>query len=128
MSILENISLEYHVLLCGRFVNLGCDIVPQSIIPSSDLTQVQLSLLFSQDHYNTVTEALSIFKDDPLLSVPGTSYFYTTHGWTLLTAVIEGASNQDFLPYMKKLFKELGMENTCAEFNDRIIYNRARLC
>lgn len=87
-----------------------------------------MSFLFFQDHYNTVTEALSIFKDDPLLSVPGTSYFYSTHGWTLLTAVVEGASNQDFLPYMKKLFKELGMENTCAEFNDRIIYNRARLC
>jgi len=87
-----------------------------------------LSFVFSQDHYDTVTEALSIFKDDPLLSDPGTSYLYTTFGWTLLSAVIEGASSQDFLSFMNKLFKELGMENTCAEFNDRIIYNRARLC
>ena len=87
-----------------------------------------MSFLISQDHYNTVTEALSIFKDDPLLSDPGTSYLYTTYGWTLLSAVIEGASSQDFLPFMKKLFKELGMENTSAEFNDRIIHNRARLC
>ena len=70
---------------------------------------------------------MSLFKDDPLLSVPGTSYLYTTHGWTLLSAVIEKAADQDFLSFMKKLFKDLGMENTCAEFNDVIIYNRARL-
>ncbi|XP_020620532.1 serine beta-lactamase-like protein LACTB, mitochondrial [Orbicella faveolata] len=81
---------------------------------------------YIKDHYDTVTEAISIFKDDPLLSDPGTSYLYTTYGWTLLSAVIEGASSQDFLSFMKKLFKELGMENTHAEFNDRIIYNRAR--
>ena len=87
-----------------------------------------MSFLFSQDHYKTVTEALSIFKDDPLLSEPGTNYLYTTYGWILLSAVIEGASSQDFLPFMKKLFKELGMENTCAEFYERIIHNRARLC
>ncbi len=85
------------------------------------------NIFFTKDHYNTVSEAISLFKDDPLLSVPGTSYLYTTHGWTLLSAVIEGASSQDFLSFMKKLFKDLGMENTCAEFNDRIIYNRARL-
>ena len=95
---------------------------------SHKLSQLKFSFLFSQDHYDTVTEAISIFRDDPLLSDPGTSYLYTTHGWTLLSAVIEGASSEDFLPFMKKLFKELGMENTCAEFNDKIIYNRARLC
>ena len=70
---------------------------------------------------------MSLFKDDPLLSVPGTTYLYTTHGWTLLSAVIEKAADQDFLSFMKKLFKDLGMENTRAEFNNVIIYNRARL-
>lgn len=86
-----------------------------------------MSFLFTQNHYNTVTEAISLFKDEPLLSDPGTSYLYTTYGWTLLSAVIESASSQDFLLFMKKLFKDLGMENTCAEFNDKIIHNRARL-
>lgn len=82
--------------------------------------------LLDQDHCKTVTEALSLFKDDPLLSAPGTSYLYTTHGLTVVSAVIERAANQDFLLFMKKLFKELGMENTCAEFNDKVIHNRAR--
>lgn len=73
-----------------------------------------------------MTDSLSLFQDDPLLSEPGTTYHYTTHGWTLLSAVIEGAAKQDFLKYMKQLFKDLGMDNTCAEFNDDIIHNRAR--
>ncbi|KAJ7387896.1 hypothetical protein OS493_001246 [Desmophyllum pertusum] len=85
-----------------------------------------LEEIYIKNHYNTVTEAISLFKDEPLLSDPGTSYLYTTYGWTLLSAVIESASSQDFLLFMKKLFKDLGMENTCAEFNDKIIHNRAR--
>ena len=84
------------------------------------------TFLLNQDHYKTVTDALSLFKDDPLLSIPGTNYLYTTHGWTLISAVIERAANQDFLLVMKKLFKDLGMENTCADFHDKIVHNRAR--
>ena len=68
-----------------------------------------------------------MFKDDPLLTSPGTSYLYTTHGWTLLSAVIEGASSQDFLLFMKKMFRNLGMENTWPELSDKIIQHRARL-
>lgn len=86
----------------------------------------QFEEFYSKDHYKSVSEAIAIFKDDPLLSNPGTSFLYTTHGWTLLSAVVESISGQDFLLFMKKLFKDLGMENTCAEFNDTIIMNRAR--
>lgn len=84
------------------------------------------TFFLTQDHYKTVTDALSLFKDDPLLSIPGTNYLYTTHGWTLVSAVIERAANQDFLLFMKKLFKDLGMESTCADFHDKIVHNRAR--
>ncbi|XP_058963954.2 serine beta-lactamase-like protein LACTB, mitochondrial [Pocillopora verrucosa] len=86
----------------------------------------QFEEFYSKDHYKSVSEAIAMFKDDPLLSSPGASYLYTTHGWTLLSAVVESISGQDFLLYMKKLFKDLGMENTRAEFNDTIILNRAR--
>lgn len=81
---------------------------------------------FIKEHYKTITDALVLFKDDPLLSVPGKSYLYTTHGWTLISAVIEKAAKQDFLEVMKKLFKDLGLKNTCADFNEKIIYHRAR--
>ena len=79
-----------------------------------------------QDHYKSVTEALALFKDDPLTSEPGTKYLYTTFGWTLISAVIEGVTKEDFLKSIKKIFREVGMENTVEERNKNIIYNRSR--
>lgn len=40
--------------------------------------------------------------------------------------MIEKAAKQDFLEVMKKLFKDLGLKNTCADFNEKIIHHRAR--
>ena len=74
----------------------------------------------------TIKESLALFQDDPLTGEPGESFLYTTHGYTLVSAVVESAAQEDFLTYMKKLFCELGMTNTGPEFNNQIIYNRAR--
>ncbi len=42
-------------------------------------------------------------------------------------ALIERVSNESFLHYMKhNLFTPLGMEATKGEFNDPLLYNRAR--
>src|SRR5438046_9415128 len=43
-------------------------------------------------HYESLTAALSIFKDDPLDFEPETKFSYTTFGYTLLGAVNEVAS------------------------------------
>ncbi|MDH3492502.1 MAG: beta-lactamase family protein [Acidobacteriota bacterium] len=62
--------------------------------------------------YPTVLSSLSIFKDDPLLSEPGTSYQYTTFGFTLLAAVIQGASGKPFLECLSdEVFNPLGLES-----------------
>ncbi|EDV25757.1 uncharacterized protein TRIADDRAFT_12911, partial [Trichoplax adhaerens] len=79
-----------------------------------------------KDRFNSVTEALKLFKDDPLVVKPGTEYHYTTHGWTLLSGVIEGATEEKLLKLMGTLFKQLGMTNTQPEFHETLIYNRAR--
>ena len=52
--------------------------------------------------FTTVTEGLKFFKDDSLLFEPGTQYQYSSYGWNLISAVIEGASNEAFLPFMKR--------------------------
>lgn len=79
----------------------------------------------SSKHYETVREGLDIFKDDTLLFEPGTDYNYSTYGWNLVSAVVEGASETSFLPYMrKKVFEPLGMYNTTAEYMRQIIENR----
>ena len=78
------------------------------------------------NRYNTLTEALSIFKDDPLDFEPGTRYGYTTFGYTLLGAVIEGASGMTFADYLRdNIFKPAGMQHTQVDDLYVIIPNRA---
>ena len=58
--------------------------------------------------------------------IVGTKYLYSTYGWTLLSAVVEGASGKKFPEIMKDFFKQLGLENTYLDENKPLIYNRAR--
>ncbi|MEP1306963.1 MAG: serine hydrolase domain-containing protein [Balneola sp.] len=77
--------------------------------------------------FTTVTEGLKFFKDDSLLFEPGTQYQYSSYGWNLISAVIEGASNEAFLPFMKReVFEPLGMDNTVPDWADQDIKNRAK--
>ncbi|XP_068596016.1 serine beta-lactamase-like protein LACTB, mitochondrial [Brachionichthys hirsutus] len=81
---------------------------------------------FLKDKYESVTQALDLFKDDPLIFRPGTTFLYSTHAYTLLSAVMERAAGQRFLDLMMNMFHELGMGNTVPEENDPIIYHRSR--
>jgi len=66
-----------------------------------------------QRFYSSVDDALEVFAHQGLLSEPGTRYRYSTHGFTLLSSVIEGAVEQPFLDYMKDaVFEPLGMQST----------------
>ena len=57
---------------------------------------------------------------------PGSEFLYTTHGWTLVSAVVEAAAGQPFPILVKQLFQDLGMKASYLDENDPIIYNRAR--
>lgn len=81
----------------------------------------------SIEHFPTVKDGLEIFKEDTLLFEPGTKYSYSSYGFNLISAVIEGASGEDFLDYMQThVFDKLGMTNTRAEYMDQIIKDRGR--
>ncbi|MDY7396155.1 serine hydrolase domain-containing protein [Aureibaculum sp. 2210JD6-5] len=68
----------------------------------------------------TITEGLDIFKDDPLLSEPGTKYKYSTYGWNLLSAVVQKAAETPFTKYMEEIvFKPLHMSKTVLETSDK---------
>ena len=74
-----------------------------------------------------MSESLRRFKDDPLAARPGTKWAYSAYGYVLASAAIEGASGQDFLSFMHdKVFQPLGMSDTLADANERIIAHRAR--
>jgi CubicO group peptidase (beta-lactamase class C family) len=77
-------------------------------------------------HFNTVEEGISVFKDDSLLFEPGTRFAYSSYGFNLLSAAVEGASGEKFLDYMQReVFDPLGMISTTADMNDSVILHRA---
>lgn len=52
--------------------------------------------------YQSLTNALDIFKDRELLFEPGTKYSYTTYGYTVLGVIIERVSGMTFEEYMQQ--------------------------
>jgi CubicO group peptidase (beta-lactamase class C family) len=70
-------------------------------------------------HFEKQIEAgLNFFKEDPLLSQPGTQFHYSTHGFTLVGCVIEGASGSRYVDFLRQnVFLPAGMAQT--QFDDR---------
>ena len=72
-------------------------------------------------------DALAIFRDFDLVAEPGTQYHYSSYGYNLLGAVIEGASGESYGNYIRKhIFKPLGMTNSRMDDPVDIIPNRVR--
>jgi serine beta-lactamase-like protein LACTB, mitochondrial len=64
----------------------------------------------------TVDEALKTFAYEPLLFEPGSEYRFSTSGWILLSAVIEGAAAEPFATFMsREIVAPLGMTRTVLE-------------
>jgi CubicO group peptidase (beta-lactamase class C family) len=81
--------------------------------------------MYSDRTYPTVDAGLEIFAEDTLLFEPETDYSYSSYGWNLLSAVLEGASGVDFLEFMKdEVFEPLGLRHTVADHNDSIVVHR----
>ena len=80
----------------------------------------------SSKYYPTVKDGLTIFMNDTLLFEPGTKYSYSSYGFNLLSAIMEGASGEEFLNFMQtRVFDPLGMTETTAERMDSLIVFRA---
>lgn len=78
-----------------------------------------------KDRYNSVASGIAIFSNDSLLFEPGSQFAYSSYGFNLLSAVIEGASGEDFLSYVQReVFSPLGMTSTIPDKNDSIIVSR----
>ncbi len=77
--------------------------------------------------YANVLEGLEIFRDDPLLHPPGTRFAYSSYGWNLVSAAVEGASGEEFLSHMERqVFGPLGMAHTEADRAEVEIPERSR--
>jgi CubicO group peptidase (beta-lactamase class C family) len=70
----------------------------------------------SARHFANMEESLRIFAADPLVAKPGTEFHYSTYGYTLLGCVLEGASSQKYVDFVREnIFKPAGMPQTQAD-------------
>ena len=77
--------------------------------------------------FASVTAGLSIFEADSLLFEPGTQFSYSSYGWNLVSAVVEGASGESFLAYMSRhVLQPLGLTHTAPDRADSLIPDRTR--
>lgn len=72
-------------------------------------------------------EALAMFQDFDLIAEPGTRYSYSSYGYNLLGAVIEGASGRPYGDFMRdEVWAPLGMTATRMDDPRALIPNRVR--
>jgi serine beta-lactamase-like protein LACTB len=77
-------------------------------------------------HFASLTEALQLFKESPLLHEPGTKALYSSYGYNLLGCVIESASGMSFVEFVRQsILVPAGMTTTQADNHFEIIPNRA---
>ncbi len=76
--------------------------------------ELGLGTLYTQ--YDTALEASALFWDAPLTVTPGAAYNYSTHGYTLLGAAIEGAAGAPIADVLDNLLGNgLGLPTLRAE-------------
>jgi serine beta-lactamase-like protein LACTB, mitochondrial len=72
--------------------------------------------MLNRDPYSSVTAALAKFADRPLMHAPGERFAYSSFGWNLLAAVIEGATGVGYLGFMvDRVLSPLGMADTVPD-------------
>jgi CubicO group peptidase (beta-lactamase class C family) len=86
--------------------------------------------LAAEQHFRepkNTAESLAVFRDFDLVAEPGTRFSYSTYGYVLLGAVIEGATGKPYADVMReKVWTPLGMTNTLMDDMRAIIPNRVR--
>jgi serine beta-lactamase-like protein LACTB len=76
---------------------------------------------------NPIQGGLDFFKNEPLLTQPGTHFQYSTQGYTLLGCVMEGASGKTYVDFMlQNVFAPAGMEHTLVDDRFAVIPYRTR--
>jgi len=81
----------------------------------------------SARHFTSMEESLQIFANDPLVAKPGSSFNYSTYGYTVLGCVLEGAASQKFMDYLRtNVLLPAGMEQTRDDNFFAVIPHRTR--
>lgn len=92
-----------------------------------DYKEDDLRDLIRTGHFQNATQALAVFKDDSLLFKPRERFHYSTFGWNLIGAIIEGITKEDYLAYMKEhVWSPIGLHSTRGDDSSVPIPNRSK--
>jgi CubicO group peptidase (beta-lactamase class C family) len=76
--------------------------------------------------YEDVVVAMDTFKDSPLVNTPGEAFAYSTHGYILLSAVVQRAGGERFADQVdERIATPLGMETLQPDYQWVDIAHRA---
>ncbi|TNC76603.1 hypothetical protein FHI69_13670 [Janthinobacterium lividum] len=79
-----------------------------------------------KEHKDT-RQSIAVFEQFDLIAEPGTRFRYTSYGYNLLGAVIEGASGESYGGYMRRhVWGPLGMDTIVMDDPDTVIAHRVR--
>lgn len=79
------------------------------------------------ERFESLEDAIRIFKDDPLQFEPGTDTLYSSYAFNLLAGVVESATGLELEEYMRRsIFEPAGLSATGLEYAERIVPNRSR--
>ncbi len=97
------------------------------IVHYSNGPVIRTEKTYSVSHpFAEVVVALDRFKDSPLVCAPGTKQSYSTHGYILLSAVVERAGKQRFADQVRgRIARPLGMNDFRPDYQWEEIPNRA---
>jgi serine beta-lactamase-like protein LACTB, mitochondrial len=80
----------------------------------------------SNRRYESLADALSVFKDDPLVAPPGTEFHYSSFGYVLLGCALEGAGGAPYKELLRRhVLDPAGMAQTRLDEPREIVPQRA---
>jgi serine beta-lactamase-like protein LACTB len=142
---IASISKTLTMALVGRLMELGVldlDAPIQRYAPSfpdkagaitlrllaahrSGLTHYDDEDMINAVHYADMTAALAKFRDRPLEQAPGVKFSYSSFGYNLIGAAVEGATREPFIASMARhVTGPLGLAHTVPDAYSEIIPGR----
>ena len=82
---------------------------------------------YAQNKAFTIKESIDVFKDDPLVFEPGTSYLYNSFDWVMISLAMQEATGIDFEEIVaEKVLRPLSMKNTKPEIPGKSSKHKSR--
>lgn len=82
----------------------------------------------NQIEYASISDAVAIFENRDLVSIPGKEYHYSSYGYDVLGLIIENVSGMTYEAYMQKnIWDKAGMKNTGIEVYGKDYPNKSLL-